>query len=267
MTTRTCGGCDRPVADAYLCTGCTKELAARFAALPDLIEDLGTTAYRQDRVIVHTGSRGSGRPLPYREIASRLMSDVARHMAHIAARHKLPSAWRVGYGPLHVGLDGMCRQLAAQARRDAVTVPDVGLTLATLADDAAAIAAAIDLPVTHRYLGQCDACGAGLYADRAAVEHDCPTPGCGAVYAVAARIADLLERSRLVVAPVQTIVTALTSLDQPVSEDRIWQWQRRGKLVAAGYVGNGERRRPLFRLGDVVDLLSRPDARRGPRAG
>jgi hypothetical protein len=251
MTTRQCGGCTRPVTDGYLCPACAAELAARLRGMPAMVEDLGTTLYRQDRVSdVLTNGRGTGtRPLPFHERASRLMRQVVGHVEVIADRHGVTAR----QGGQRVDLGALCRQLAAQARQAASTVPDVGLSLATLAEDGAAIAVIIDLPVTHRYLGQCDACGAALYADRAAASHDCPTPGCEVVYVVADRVADLLDRSRAVVAPASTIVTALTSLDQPVTEERVRQWRSRGLLTPARIVG----RQAHFRVGDVIDLLAR----------
>lgn len=262
MSARQCGGCERKLRDAYLCAACAAELGKLYDELPGLVEELITTVYRQDKVAAPAAGRGSGvRPLPFKFAASRLLDDLTRHIAAIARRHMVAAALidPPGQPPIH-----LCRDLAARLKHDRVSLPEVAETLSTLARDVAAIRVMIDLPASFRYLGRCEACGGEMYADRAAARHECATRDCPASYEVAARITDLIERSRSVVASGSTIVTALSALDHPVSEEQIHKWRQRGRLAVIEYVG--PQRRPRYRVGDVIDLIAASAARtRRPR--
>lgn len=251
MTARGCTGCHRPVKHGYLCGRCTGELRALYRRLPDLIADLAITAYRQDRLAVPGGGKvgkGHVRPLPFKPPAAELLRQVQRHLLDRADRSKIAFA-----APRRLCVL-LGQSLAADVAHDAL----IGADFNRLADDAEAMQAMIDKPEVYRYLGQCDECGSGLYAPRDVAEHACPGTDCTRRYDVASRIADLIERSRDVVAPPATIATALTSLDWPVTEELIWKWRQRGLLTPRATVG----RHTHYRLGDVLDLLERQRVKR-----
>lgn len=225
--TATCR-CGQPVRGAYLCRKCQTVLRDDLAALPGLVRDLEITAYRMDRVNDRSGGRGSGeRPLPYRPRIIPILVRVER----LAARG-LDARWIAHNNP--------------GAAEQAVAISEV----------IAEARSVIDLPEMPRYLGACEDCGRGMYAERSADVFACR---CGRTYSVSRRVTELQKRSRDVVAPPSTIATALTSLDQPVTEERIRKWKERGRLTPRSH--NGPRRQPWYRVGDVQDLLV-ADARR-----
>lgn len=132
----------------------------------------------------------------------------------------------------------------------------------------------IDREVERRYLGQCwtplrDEDGnliiaageqAFCYADVYARPHDrkVACPSCGAIHVVDKRRENLLDLARPRLERAADVSRALTSLDNPVTAERIRQWARRGRLHPAGRATDGK---PLYRIGDVIDLLT-ADAQR-----
>lgn len=241
-----CQGCARTLSDGYLCPRCTNALLDTLATLPHLLGELAVTAYRQDRVAAPSAGRGSGeRPLPYKAKATRLLADVRSHL--------LASAERLGRRLYPIGDLPLCEELAKVVPRAAASNPYVGAVLAGLVADELAIREVIDLPRSFRYLGRCDRCGTELYAEREAATWVCPGQDCLVSYDVTARMADLIERSRDVIATTSTIATALTSLDFPVTEERIRKWASRGLIEACDRPGRAR----WYRVGDVIDQVVR----------
>lgn len=103
-------------------------------------------------------------------------------------------------------------------------------------------------------------CTRPLYADPAEPYVTCPA--CDTRWSVADRRAWLLASAENTVANAATISAALTRLDQPVTADRIYQWKTRGRLVQHGVDARGN---PMYRLGDVLDLLSEAMAKAARR--
>lgn len=97
---------------------------------------------------------------------------------------------------------------------------------------------------------------------------------CGSTYPVAERREQLLAEAEDREATVEMIVRIVTTLgDRNVSTAkiaaRIRQWSARGKIASHGTRVVDGRPRPLYRIGDVLDLLSAEDVRSIPhdRAG
>jgi hypothetical protein len=221
--TSTCA-CGKRLKDAYLCRRCAAELKVKLRRLPNL----ELTTYRQDRIAAPgAGSSGKGnvRPLPWKLKAADLLGRCHENVTYLA------------------GLD------AEQVR--------LGSTAAAIVDRVdrwiGEISRTIDLPQTHVYLGRCDKCGVELYAERGGELCLCKTRNSPASDHVGERMDDLLRRSREVVASPSTIATALTSLDQPVTEEHIRKWKERGRLTPRKHDTRGW---PMYRVGDVLDLLN-----------
>lgn len=109
----------------------------------------------------------------------------------------------------------------------------------------------IDRPVERSYAGPCDTCGHDIF-----VEHGQPTiecAACGRVYDLQTRRDWLLHvvADRLATAP--EIARALSSLSMPITHDLIRQWRHRGRLQPRAKDRRGV---PLYRVGDVIDLLA-----------
>lgn len=127
---------------------------------------------------------------------------------------------------------------------------------------------------TAQHGGECDvpggcgrefdasACEQPLYANATQVYITCRT--CGTTYHVDERRDELLEQARDREATVEVITRIVTTLgDQAVRTEkvaaRIRQWSVRGRITSHGQrVVNG-RPRPVYRIGDVLDLLNRED--------
>lgn len=285
--------CGRPARDAFLCTACSRTLARHLRELPERIAEVEDTAYRLDRVAAggeKSSGKGKVRPLPYRpevgplldrarnevttwardllesrglQASSRMPVLAGPRCADHLCRHNSCRAIRLG-GQLIVpaSLAGMCDWLAR--RIDSIKLgPQAGTMASSIARLTADLLAVIDLPPSPIYLGPCDSCQHPMYVARGERVYACTTRGCQHTYNVERRIAHLLRESRNVVATTSTIVTALTSLDAPVTEDRIAKWRERGKLATIKHDARG---RPMHRVGDVLDLRNAEARKRVERA-
>lgn len=75
MTTRPCGHCTRPVADAYLCRNCTTNLGELLLSIPGLVYDLELTRARWDTIgSTRNGGKSADTPL-YIRLTGRLTPD------------------------------------------------------------------------------------------------------------------------------------------------------------------------------------------------
>lgn len=125
---------------------------------------------------------------------------------------------------------------------------------------------AIDRPADLRYLGRCyidDTCDAGLWARPGVSRVQCQT--CGATYDADALRTHLLEEVRDRTGTATEIARALTSLKQPVTPERIRTWAARGRIAQRG-VEPSPRAWPVYRIGDVMNLLDREEVSRQNRA-
>jgi hypothetical protein len=264
MSRRASCCCGRPTPQqSYLCRVCTDAYAAALQAVPTIGYELAVTLARQRRFSDDPVSRDGG--LPYDTGASaalaRLRAElvglvrlcVAERVSSTDYRHRLPADT----------LSSMSRWL--RWRVDGVAArPWAGDALGLVAV-VAACERVVDRPVPRSYAGPCDVCGADLYALPGRTELRCRR--CRAGYDLAARRADLLRRAHDRLATSTDIARGLSSLDLPVSPERLRQWHHRGRLLQRGHDRRG---RPLYRVGDVVELLLESVSARGlaqPRAG
>jgi hypothetical protein len=106
------------------------------------------------------------------------------------------------------------------------------------------------------YAGPCDHCHRDMYARYGMAEVTCLS--CNLLYDVEDRrrwlltvVEDRLERA-------VTICRALSGLGHEVSRHRLGMWQTRGLITPRGHDAKGY---PLYRVGDVLDVLDRVDTR------
>lgn len=134
-----------------------------------------------------------------------------------------------------------------------------------------AVEHAVDRPSERWYAGPCGGrhvtvdddtstelevdCDAELYAAPGAEHITCRQ--CGTNWDVADRRKWLLAEAEDALAYAELIAQALSALGQPLKGDRVRKWVERQRLVAHGTDLQG---RPLYRVGDVIDLLTE-DAR------
>lgn len=256
MTTQICR-CGQPTTEAsYICPSCTNGLWNTLDAIPDLLVDLGLTRTRQRHYGTTTGT-SSGDALPWHEAASRSLHDV-REATYaivdrcIAARLASTETTHTSARPSR-RLDDAARWL--QVRVDPIAAQPWAPTALGLIRVHNRALTVIDHPPEHTYAGPCQVCGADLYTLPDQPEVKCP--GCGATEDVAARRSYLLGCVNDQLATATEIARALTSLAMPISSERIRQWKHRQVLEVRSHEHHrdGTTGHPLYRVGDVIDLL------------
>lgn len=120
---------------------------------------------------------------------------------------------------------------------------------------------AVDSGAEQRYAGPCDVCGRDLYAAPGATVAKC-TP-CELEYPMEARREWLLKASEDRLVPASELARAVTGLGTPVTGELVRKWASRRRLLAHGHAGT----RPLYRIGDVLDLLGEDARRQARKAG
>lgn len=249
-TVNTCT-CGKPTGDStYLCTDCKADVRNALGNTTELVEDLTLTMSKQRRFGSPIGgSRSAEQPLPFNLVAGNVLRDL--HHELLAVVHSCQRSHVPSYGYPHQPggtsssmarwllwrLDGMAAQPWAADTLRLVQVSARGVGV-------------IDSPATRTFAGPCDDCGHDLYA-RAGKQH-VTCHNCGLTYDLAARRRWLLGMVHDRLATATEVARALTSLELPVTAERIRQWKHRGRLAP---LAHDPLDRPLYRVGDVVDLL------------
>lgn len=233
--------CGQPTPEAsWLCTSCVNGAWNALAAVPELVEELETTRTRQART-EPAGSAGIGGEgaLPWHEGAARALGDLGATLGILGAA--------VGYrGPSEL----VALSRAVMPHVDTLAAGSVYLELHRVIWLTGRAQRVIDRPPERIYAGPCGLCGADLYALGGVTEVTCQV--CGTAEDVARRRAFLLSKVDDQLATATETARALTSLDLPVTPERLRQWKHRGRLVTRGHGPTGH---PLYRVGDVIELL------------
>lgn len=276
-------GCGRPSPDgAAACASCGALLHQHLAEVADgLAAELDTALARQAR-LGGGGRRGAETPLAYGEAAAEAIAVLRSALVswvRILDRHDLP------FGPACPGRceHGSCVWITTRILPDdtvpamadwlARRVTDIrrhpvgGEAVDELVDAIHQARRAIDRGAELVYCGPCGqrgkdgrTCMTDLYARPGARLVQCR---CGAITDVQARRTWLLREAESVLGTATEIAQALTRLDRPVTPERIRQWDHRDRLIPRGHNSRGH---PLYRIGDVLDLLHDLDAHDAPAA-
>lgn len=108
---------------------------------------------------------------------------------------------------------------------------------------------AIDTNPRMIYAGPCDVCGRDMYATEGRLVVECRP--CGITHTLTERREALLGKVMDTLAPASDIARGLIDLGEAVSFEAIRKWAERERLIARGHDLRG---RPLYRVGDVVEL-------------
>lgn len=266
--------CSRPAGDGYLCKPCTGTLERALAETPFLIRELDIVITRQT---VHAarsdGSRSTGIPLPFHVAASDTRRRLATALDFTAAtliRTGHANSCPVSPRPHHTSvwllaqLDTIRHHAQAQEFHNLILEP------------VAKARWLIDRPADRWYAGPCNnlvhreapepvgteiyECGAELYATAGAAEVKCRS--CAAVYDVQARRDWLLAAAEDHLANAAVCARAVSWLGgAKLTPTLIRVWHARGRLMAKAHEPypsgtDPDRTRPLYRVGDVIDLLA-----------
>jgi hypothetical protein len=274
MTETTCR-CGQPTRDAaYVCETCADRLAVALGEVPWLAEELEVSITRQ-RAIPNEGKGSSSATcscddddddcphgvLPWRDEASEarrtlhgLLAMWARFCEEEHVRHSSPRTRDLDEHDDN--LPALSRWLLW--RVDGLTWHEIGPeAVDEITDAVAECHRMIDRRPDRWYAGPCTAetedghCGADLYARRATGEVKCRE--CGAVYDVESRRRWLLDEAEDRLADAATVARAVSWLGaEPLNPERVRKWAERGRIAIKGHDG----KRPLYRIGDAIDLLA-----------
>jgi hypothetical protein len=265
--TCTVRGCDRPT-QTNLCGSCLTELVTALRHLafsivegrrgPGLVQDLQDTAFRRDNLgpgSVGVRSRLAETPAPFHEAAAAFLHevryDITRWARNVAATYPhltltattIPKAaeWMATFPNLlaeHPYAHTLHAEIVAMVRQ---------------------IRRMIDRAPDKVYLGQCgfeidgEACPQDLYVLPSRDSVHCPT--CGSDWDTQARREHLLRVVEDQLATAAEVSQALSRLARPVSAAAIRSYVHRGKLDQHPPLPQDPKHRPLYRIGDVLDLL------------
>jgi hypothetical protein len=251
--------------NGFLCRTCTDRLKGDLTAVPWLLEDLEVTITRQDRLFDPSGrSSNDERPLPIRLHAMEARRDLNTTLAswamHIAGR--LEGLEGDGWTELRLAaflLDNL---------NTILTDPAAGMIADEIGYARNMAQRAIDKPEPRVYAGPCEVCEMDMYARPSAAEVACKNPDCGAIYPIEARRRWLLGKAEDQLLTAIGLSRALPGLlGQPLTADMVKGYARRGRLAQHPPLPKRPRD-PLYRVGDVIDLLNEiadEAARRAPK--
>lgn len=270
--------CGKPTRDAVLCVPCAyrlDEAIAQISGYQGLGYDLDIALARQDRIERPTGRPhvddrdddrqwpGTLRPnaLPYEPRAAQA-AETVRRLLRTLAIDVIAAETRADPPTDHTvtGLAAWIRPRVGWLRHHHRAPEYLQMAL----EAAHTARRAVDRPAERLYAGPCDQCGQDMYGRVGARIVECPP--CDLVYDVAARRQWLLRSAEDVLATSTEIARAITRLGQPVTPEMIRGYVHRGHLVPHGHRTNGNRKTPLYRLGDVLDVLAHRAEREGKTA-
>jgi ribosomal protein L37AE/L43A len=302
-TTPVCPICGKPIHDnAYICRLCGQTLTTALNHIADLHSELDVTLTRQAHI---GSTNGPAQPPevdpdpqpknvilwgvavqqnPFHIGASKVAQDVGNTISTWARvileerRMELPPIPEPPIGPVCNPTE--CKHQSCTVIRwhvkDSETVhaakfianhvwwlrrrPEAPEAYSDLLAVASQLERIIDNPPTLKYAGPCNICRKDLYAREDAAMVTCRP--CGMDYDMDGRREWLLEAADHRLERASLIAQAVTDLGSPISADRIRMWAQRGRLLPHATDGLG---RPLYRIGDVRELLKTDAARNAHR--
>jgi hypothetical protein len=285
-----CQICTLEVGDnAYVCKRCSGQLDRNLREIPSLAEEVETTHLRQSRtaksagigIVLHVDEED--RPLPYNDRAPGRRDELHEILTGYAAQVvdirgvDAPQPDLVSLSRFMVGHTEWLRHRedAAECQNEIVTAVH-------------ALRRSVDLPPERVFAGPCGAvdydcvfdhdhdsdeacdpqpvpdsppCTGTVFGARSKATHaTCDV--CGCRHEMADRRDWLLKAVEDQLDYAARLSQALSNLGRPVADSTIRKWAERGRLVAHGH---DERDRPLYRVGDVIDLIA-ADASRTRKA-
>lgn len=258
--------CTRPTSSGYLCEPCLIELADALRDFPILAKALDATFAQEQRFTVSRPRRvrepgeEEESPLPINEHAGRLRRELSREL--LRWTFNTPRARLALIPRTRHTTQAMSSQLLNnldhyRANKNGPLAHRTFTSLHTR------ILRAVDRPPDLIYLGTCSnartgtKCPQDLYAEWGATFIKCNT--CGHDHNVADRRSTLILAVKDQLANAADISRGLAGLGMGVTAERVRQWKQRNRLISRG-VDLGKH--PLYRVGDVIDLVMAENERR-----
>lgn len=255
MADPTCVRCEKPTADGYACTSCTNRARGQLATIAELAPAARDVVHRLVRRGAGpvSGKPGSRPPLDL-EAAERLdavqntLGGWVRHTVEERGIH--PPNLPHGFDVLAPSARFLAEQVEWMRHRAEVDefLDDVDSCVRRIAGMA-------NGPQPGRYAGPCSTevdgktCGQDVTARPGASYGTCRA--CGAQYDVDEQQAWMRGEIEGYLARPVEIAGMLLRLGFPVGYSTIAAYAAKGRIVERG---RDEQDRPLFRIGDVIDL-------------
>lgn len=275
--------CGKPTRDnAYVCDTCTNEFQQALAETPWLTAQLDLSMTRAKGVDYRAkggtkgGSKETALPVDYGAYAaaSKLRAALltwVKHCHDTAVPHQSP---KTGLPILETA--AMSRWL--MWRIDGLSLsPDGPVAMGDITSAVAHGRRVIDRPADKWFAGPCngtigdDECGRDMYVTPGKPQVTCPA--CKSIHDVAARRTWLLEAAQDSLATATEIARAVTVLGEGGKSTKtlvrlMGDWNTAGRLTERGHTMRRGQARPLYRVGDVVELveahMAREQAKRLP---
>lgn len=276
MNQPTCDFCKRPNGDqAFVCSPCTSNVAGDLARIVDLAPEVETTIAKLSRVGTQLGGGSKERPLPF-DVQAADRADALKNKLSTWARHVEGTSGQP-IPPRQRGELGA--QVAARYLGERLNWirhhQEAAECFGDLSDAARELERLVGRPRDHWYAGACWAdlgdtdeagdplrCPQELYAPKGARTVRCRF--CGAEHDADARRQWLLEQVKDQLLHAEWIARALMGFGlEQVTSSRIRGYAHRGRLAEHGHDQAG---RPMYRVGDVLDLVHEQDQLEQERA-
>ena len=272
MIANTCQRCHRPLEDAVVCSRCWEAVTKDLAEIPALVSELDVTLAKQAVTGESFGRSSSTHPLPVNAAAldaSVALDEVLAGWVRLFAQDPPPDPQNPaqdrpvrpsGYLRTPQSPTAAHRAVWLLGRSERIRHHDqAAYFLRAIGHAVGRIRLVVDLPPSRVYAGPCDDCRNDLYVTAGEAFVVCL---CGARYDVHERRAWLRDSVEDMLAAAPEISRALTTLDVPVTEASIRGYAHRGQLSAKNTNHKGQ---PMYRVGDVLDLVVATAQRRAGR--
>lgn len=248
MTTCVCG---QPTGDdGFICSSCADSYAVALDRVPGVAHELVITLSKQQRFSDAGMVAYRAHGFPYDVAASDALHALRNELVtlvRLCIEERVTSRSGAREPDDTLGSMSMWLSVRVSGVRARQWAPDA-LKLVRIIEHGESV---IDHPVERTYAGPCDDCSRDLYVESGQLTVICEH--CGRSYDLKARRDWLLHvvHDRLATAP--EIARALSSLELPITHELIRQWRHRQRLTPRTHDRRGV---PLYRVGDVVDLLN-----------
>ncbi|HEY6107633.1 MAG TPA: hypothetical protein VIV56_01900 [Gemmatimonadales bacterium] len=251
-----CVRCSLPVADTgYACHACATRLSIALLRAALLVGELDTTIARLDH-IGEGGESSAETPLPFDWDASDAAWAIHNTLT-TWARHVSEQRGILITGTRTIAVAAWLARHTAWLR----VRPEAQEAFDELHSAARLLWRTVDTHVERWYAGKCGLevpdewsqpaeCEGDLYVFPGAEWVTCPE--CGASFSAEDRKAELLDQVRDHLTNAETIARALSTWGWQVTSAQVRGYAFRGRLLPHA---KDERDRPLYRIGDVIDLL------------
>ncbi|KAB2384739.1 hypothetical protein [Actinomadura montaniterrae] len=247
--------CERPAPGGQpVCGACRADLERALRAVPDLTRELDLTLSKQTSKT--PGGRSAEIPLAFGEGASNASALLHNTLCKwVCELNRAETAiWPANAPAAMAGwLSGSLSRLLGHPG-----VIEAHEEITGAVRDAQRI---IDRPPGYVYAGPCTACSTAMYVKPGAAYARCPILTCREYHDVADRREWMIAQCENLLGSSAYVAMVCRGLGVQISESTVRMWVKRRKLQPRTWTdprGNEaireQRKRPLYRVGDVIDV-------------